>query len=107
MEDVTMQVLDIRALDVNEGDQHLTIAMMAASQVQTPFAGPDGQPVVLTVPTKIVRVIMGKQGALELIESLQAQVDNLPDEKRPSNLVIPASMQQAEQAAENLKRFGA
>lgn len=103
MEDVTLQVIDIRALDVNEGDEHLTLAMLSA--VQMPFAGPDGQPIL--VPMKVTKVPMGKQAALELIQSLTEQVENLPEPKRPSNLVVPGSMQEAEQAAANLQRFGA
>jgi hypothetical protein len=101
MEDTTLLVLDIRALDVNEGDEYLTLAMIKA--IQTPFPGPDGQPISLV--SGVVKVPMGKQAARELIGSLQEQVDKLPDPKRPSGIVVPGSPAEVDQVAQNLKRF--
>lgn len=101
MEETTLQVIDIRALDVNEGDEHLTMAM--ATAMQLPIADPSGNPALAI--TKVYKVPMGKQAAVELIASLQDQVDKLPDPKRPSNLVVPGSPADVEQVAQNLKRF--
>jgi hypothetical protein len=107
MEDVTLQVIDIRALPVSEGEEHATLVMLSASQAQTPFAGPDGQPLVLTIPSKITRVHLNKQAGQELIDSLQEAVDNLPDPKPTTNLVIPGSPADVDRVAANLKQFGA
>lgn len=101
MHETTLQVLDIRAYEVNENDELLTLVMLTG--IPTPFGGPDGNPVTLV--SGIYKVPMGKQAALELIESLRTEVDKLPDPKRPSNIVVPGSMAEAEQAARNLERF--
>lgn len=103
MEDTTLQVLDIRALPVNEGDEHATLVML--SGIQTPFGGPDGQPVVL--PSKVTRVPMGKGAIRELIVSLQEAEEKLPDPKPVSNLVVPGSPADVDRVAQNLKQFGA
>jgi hypothetical protein len=103
MEDVTLQVLDIRALPVNEGEKHATLVIL--SGLQTPFAGPDGQPVVLL--TKITRVPFNKQAGQDLIASLQEAVDALPDPKPASNLFVPGSPADVDRVAQNLKQFGA
>jgi hypothetical protein len=103
MEDVTLQALDIRALPVGEGDEHATLVVL--SGLQTPFAGPDGQPVAL--PTKITRVPFNKQAGQDLIDSLQEAVDNLPDPRPASSLFVPGSPADVDRVAQNLKRFGA
>jgi hypothetical protein len=100
-EDTTLQVIDIRALPVNEGDEHVTLAMLTA--VQTPFAGPDGQPVVL--PVKVYKVPLNKTSAQELIESLRDESDKLPDPKRPSDLIVPGSPADVDRAAQALGKF--
>ena len=103
MEDTTLQVIDIRALDVSEGDENVTLVMMVG--LATPFAGPDGQPVIL--PVKIYRVPMSKQASLELIQSLTEETEKLVEPKRPSGLVVPGSPADVDRVAQNLKQFGA
>jgi hypothetical protein len=101
MHDTTLSVLDIRAMDMNEGAEVVTLAMITA--IQTPFAGPDGQPVPLV--SGVYKVPMGKQAALELAASLTEAAEKLPDPKPQSNLVVPGSMQDAERIANDLGRF--
>lgn len=101
MEDITLQVIDIRALPVTEGDDHLVLAMLVG--IQTPFAGPDGQPLVL--PVRVYKVPMGKLAGTELIASLTEEIDKLPDPKPQSNLVVPGSMQDVDRVAQDLGRF--
>ena len=93
----------MRALPVEEGADHLVVAMLCG--IQTPFAGPDGQPVVM--PTKVYRVLLGKNAAQEVIDSLAAEAEKLPEPKRPSNLVVPGSPADVDQVAANLRQFGA
>lgn len=102
MHDTTLQVLDIRALPVNEGDENVVLAMLTG--IQTPFAGPDGQPVIL--PTGVYKVPMGKNAAKELIQSLSEESEKLPEPKRPSNLVVPGSPDDVDRIAQNLRQFG-
>jgi len=99
MKDITLQVFDIRALPVSEGEEHATLAMMTG----TPFPGPNGQAMVL--PDETYRVPLNKDALGELISSLQEAHDQLPDPKPVSNLVVPGSMSDAERFANDLKRF--
>lgn len=99
MKDTTLQVFDIRALDVGEGDEHATLAMMTGLAIP----GPNGQAMVL--PAETYRVPMDKSAIAALIESLQVAHDALPDPRPQTNLFVPGSMTEAEQIANNLKRF--
>lgn len=99
MKDITLQVFDIRALPVNEGDEIGTLAMMTGF----PIPGPNGQTMIL--PSETYRVPMDKAAVAALIESLQEAHDALPDPKPVSNLVFPASMADAEHFANDLRKF--
>lgn len=101
MHDTTLQVLDIRALPVTEGEESVTLAMLTG--IPTPFAGPDGQPVTLV--SAVYKVPMGKQAAIDLIESLQEEVAKLPEPKRASNIVIPGSPSDVDRVAQNINQF--
>lgn len=94
--DTTLNVIDIRAIEVNEGDELVTLGMMTG--LQLPLAGPDGNPIV--VPVKIIKVPMNKLTAQALIKSLTEETEKLPDPKRPSNIVrsSPADVDRAAQA---------
>lgn len=102
MDDISLSVIDVRALPVEEGADHLVLAMLTG--IQTPFAGPDGQPVIM--PTRIYRVRLAKPAAEELIGSLTAEAEKLPEPKKPSNLFVPGSPDEVDQVAKNLKQFG-
>jgi hypothetical protein len=101
MNDETLSVIDISALPVEEGDESMVLAMLTG--IQTPFAGPNGQPV--TLPTKVYRVRIGKSAAKDLAASLDEQADKLADPKRPSGLVVPGSPADVDQVAANLNQF--
>lgn len=101
MHDTTLQVLDIRALPVNEGDEAVVVAMLTA--IQTPFPGPDGNPIPLV--TGVYKVPMSKNAAQELIATLTEESDKLPEPKRPSGIVVPGSPADVDQVAANLKKF--
>lgn len=103
MREITLQVVDIRALPVTEGEEHAVLAMVTANQV--PFAGPDGSVAMVATADDVYKVPLNKQALGEVIESLQEAYENLPDPKPVSNLFVPESMGQAEQIAANLRKF--
>lgn len=101
MHDTTLQVLDIRALPVNDGEEHVTLAMLVG--IQTPFAGPDGQPVPLI--TGVYKIPLSKSAAQEVINSLTEESEKLPDPKRQSDLIVPGSPADVDRIANDLGRF--
>lgn len=102
MEDTTLQVVDIRALPVEEGAEAVVLAMLVA--VQLPIAGPDGQPII--VPTKVYKVPLSKNAAQEVLKTLSEESDKLPEPKRASGIVVPGSPADVDAMAQNIKRFG-
>jgi hypothetical protein len=101
MHDTTLSVLDIRALEVGDNDEAVTIAMIVG--IRTNFAGPDGSPIAFA--TDIYKVPLDKVTAQNLVAGLSEQIEKMPDPRVPSNLFIPGSPADVDREAEAIRRF--
>jgi hypothetical protein len=99
--DTTLQVFDCRALEVNEGEELVTVIMVTG--LPTPFPGQNGQQIVL--PTGVYRAPLSKAAAIELRDTLNEAIENVSDPKPVSDLFIPGSPADVDRVAENLRKF--
>lgn len=76
-------------------DDHIELQMTIGIAVPSQEGG------LSFIPSGVIRVPMGKNGAIALGEKMKEEAEALPDPPKPSDLVIPKN---AAQVAEEAKR---